>query len=64
MVLDETTEEGRLFHIGIVLGKKEFKLGKKEFKLNLGRRFARSGGCPLAPGSLLATDRSKAVVLV
>ena len=32
--------------------------------LNLGRRFARSGGCPLAPGSLLATDRSKAVVLV
>ena len=24
MVLDETTEEGRLFHIGIVLGKKEF----------------------------------------
>ena len=24
----------------------------------------RSGGCPYAPGSLLATDRSKAVVLV
>ena len=24
MVLDETTEEGRLFHIGIVLGKKNF----------------------------------------
>ena len=24
MVLDETTEEGRLFHMGIVLGKKEF----------------------------------------
>ena len=27
-------------------------------------RFVRSGGCPYAPGSLLATDRSKAVVLV
>ena len=26
--------------------------------------FARSGGCPKAPGSLLDTDRSKAVVLV
>ena len=24
MVLDETTEDGRLFHIGIVLGKKNF----------------------------------------
>ena len=24
MVLDETTEEGRIFHIGIVLGKKDF----------------------------------------
>ena len=32
----------------------------------LGRRFARSGGSlsPPPPGSLLATDRSKAVVLV
>ena len=30
----------------------------------LGRRFVRSVGCPYAPGSLLATDRSKAVVLV
>ena len=28
------------------------------------RRFARSGGSLSAPGSLLATDRSKAVVLV
>ena len=27
-------------------------------------KFARSGGCPQAPRSLLATDRSKAVVLV
>ena len=34
--------------------------------LNLGRRFARSGGSlsPPTPGSLLATDRSKAVFLV
>ena len=32
--------------------------------LNLGRRFARSGRCLKPPDSLLATDRSKAVVLV
>ena len=33
--------------------------------LNLGRRFTRSGGSlSPPPGSLLATDRSKAVVLV
>ena len=36
-----------------------------ELHLNLGRRFARSGGSlSPPPGSLLATDRSKAVDLV
>ena len=41
-----------------------YTLGIVRLHLNLGRRFAHSGGCTYAPGSLLATDRSKAVVLV